>query len=87
MEATTSVGGNDAARSAIRTLGGPTKAAKRLGIGARKAQTIQAWLRTRVPAEWCPLLEEATREVGVPHLCEDLRPDVAWRVLRANPLR
>lgn len=33
----------------------------------------------RVPAEHCPLIERATNgEVR----CEDLRPDVAWDVLR-----
>lgn len=33
----------------------------------------------RVPAEYCPLIERATSgQVR----CEDLRPDVAWDVLR-----
>jgi DNA-binding transcriptional regulator YdaS (Cro superfamily) len=76
-----------ATRSAIQALGGPSKAARRLNVPGGRAQTIQAWLRTRVPAEWCPLIEQASREVGAPHLCEDMRPDVAWHVLRGNPLR
>lgn len=33
----------------------------------------------KVPAEHCPLIERAT--AGVVR-CEDLRPDVAWDVLR-----
>lgn len=33
----------------------------------------------RVPAERCPLIERAT---GGQVRCEDLRPDVAWDVLR-----
>ncbi len=33
----------------------------------------------RVPAEYCPLIERAT---GGQVRCEDLRPDVAWDVLR-----
>lgn len=33
----------------------------------------------RVPAERCPLIERATGGVV---RCEDLRPDVAWDVLR-----
>ncbi|MGV3727754.1 Cro/CI family transcriptional regulator [Hydrogenophaga sp.] len=33
----------------------------------------------RVPAERCPLIERAT---GGKVRCEDLRPDVAWDVLR-----
>lgn len=33
----------------------------------------------RVPAEYCPLIERATNgQVR----CEDLRPDIAWVVLR-----
>lgn len=34
------------------------------------------------PAEHCPKVERATRERGDVVLCEDLRPDVAWDVLR-----
>lgn len=34
------------------------------------------------PAEKCPAVERATREKGRPVLCEELRPDVAWSVLR-----
>lgn len=33
----------------------------------------------KVPAEHCPLIERAT---GGQVRCEDLRPDVAWDVLR-----
>lgn len=33
----------------------------------------------RVPAEYCPLIERATNGAV---RCEDLRPDVAWDVLR-----
>lgn len=36
----------------------------------------------RVPAEYCPLIERATRERGSPVLCEELRPDVDWAYLR-----
>ncbi|SIR00461.1 helix-turn-helix domain-containing protein [Pseudacidovorax sp. RU35E] len=35
----------------------------------------------RVPAERCPAIERATGGVV---RCEDLRPDVAWDVLRAQ---
>jgi DNA-binding transcriptional regulator YdaS (Cro superfamily) len=45
--------------------------------------------RGNVPAEHCPTIERATRvkatEKGDPSLvvtCEELRPDVAWSVLR-----
>lgn len=33
----------------------------------------------QVPAEYCPLIERATNGAV---RCEDLRPDVAWSVLR-----
>lgn len=35
-----------------------------------------------VPADLCPVIEEATRAAGNPVLCEELRPDVRWSVLR-----
>lgn len=38
--------------------------------------------RGNVPAEYCPAIERAT---GGAIRCEDLRPDVAWDVLRAVP--
>ena len=48
------------------------------------------WLaRRKVPAEQCPKIERVTRQFaadkGDPSLivtCEQLRPDVAWDVLR-----
>jgi DNA-binding transcriptional regulator YdaS (Cro superfamily) len=49
------------------------------------APLLSAWAsenpdtRRQVPAERCPLIERAT--AGVVR-CEDLRPDVAWDVLR-----
>ena len=65
------------AHRAVRLLDGPVKAARTLGVD--RYQTVQSWLRTRVPAEYCPLIEEAT---GGAVRCEDLRPDVKWAVLR-----
>jgi DNA-binding transcriptional regulator YdaS (Cro superfamily) len=66
-----------AAERAIDLLGGPVAAARRLEI--ERYQTVQSWLRNRVPAEYCPLIERAT-EGRV--RCEELRPDIAWDVLR-----
>ena len=47
--------------------------------------------RGNVPAEYCPAIERATRakaqEQGDDSLivtCEDLQPDVDWKVLREN---
>lgn len=53
------------------------RAAARLGV--ERYQTVQSWLRNRVPAEYCPLIE---RETGGQVRCEDLRDDIAWGVLR-----
>ncbi|WP_409976484.1 transcriptional regulator [Variovorax sp. CY25R-8] len=52
------------------------------------APLLSAWAsenpetRRQVPAERCPLIERATNHVV---RCEDLRPDVAWDVLRDHP--
>lgn len=55
-----------------------------------KQPTISEWLRgdRRVPAERCPEIERGTRERNAEDpdrpvvTCEQLRPDVAWEVLR-----
>lgn len=53
-----------------------------LGYDDRRA--VWAWFNTerRFPAEHCPTVERATRERGDVVRCEELRPDVAWDVLR-----
>lgn len=70
-----------AARKAIALLGGPVAAARRLRVKGERHQTVQSWLRGRVPAEYCPLIEQ---ELDGAVRCEDLRPDVAWGVLRTR---
>jgi len=66
---------------AIQVFGSQAAMASALGI---KQPTISEWLRgeRRVPAERCPEIERETRRRGQPVLCEELRPDVAWDVLR-----
>lgn len=52
--------------------------------------TVSEWHRgqKRVPAERCPEIERGTRERNATDperpivTCEELRPDVAWAVLR-----
>jgi DNA-binding transcriptional regulator YdaS (Cro superfamily) len=74
------------AARAIALLGGPVKAAIALNVPGQRYQTVQSWLRNRVPAEYCPLIERETRarakEPDDVVTCEKLRPDVAWEVLR-----
>ena len=63
---------------ASRLLGSQTALAALLGV--TKAAVGQ-WREEgrKVPAQHCPLIERATRgEVR----CEELRPDIAWGVLR-----
>lgn len=67
----------------------PTRMAAALGEPVKR-QNIEHWLKANsVPAEHCPAIERATRakaaEAGDDSLivtCEELRPDVAWSVLR-----
>lgn len=72
----------EAAELAISILEGPVSAARILNVKENRHQTVQGWIRTRVPAEWCPAIEAATRAKGRTVTCEELRPDVAWHVLR-----
>lgn len=63
-------------------LGGQAALAELLGYQDRR--NVWPWFNTdrRFPAEHCPLVERATREKGNVVTCEELRPDVAWDVLR-----
>jgi DNA-binding transcriptional regulator YdaS (Cro superfamily) len=71
-----------ALRRAADVLGGQAAMASVLGFSTR--QGVWPWFNTdrRVPAEYCPSIEAATRERGQPVTCEELRPDVRWDVLR-----
>ena len=69
---------------AIEKCGGVTKFSKLMNvyrpIGISR-MTVYLWCKPEnvVPAEYCPLIESLT---GV--MCEELRPDVMWSVLREN---
>lgn len=67
---------------AAEVLGGQAAVAAALGYDDRRH--VWPWFNTdrKFPAEHCPALERATRAAGKPVLCEELRPDVAWGVLR-----
>lgn len=71
-----------AAQRAVELLGGPVKAARLLRVKDERYQTVQSWIANRVPAEYCPLIERETEARGEIILCEQLRPDVLWSVLR-----
>jgi DNA-binding transcriptional regulator YdaS (Cro superfamily) len=64
---------------AVDAAGGQAALAAAIGV---KQQHVWNWLNregARVPAEHCPAIERATQGAV---RCEDLRPDVAWDVLR-----
>lgn len=62
---------------AIRLCGSQDALASHLGV---RQSVVAMWKhRGNVPAEYCPLIERAT---GGAVRCEELRPDVAWSVLR-----
>lgn len=67
---------------AARVLGGQAAVASLLGYADRR--NVWPWFNTdrQFPAEHCPTIERATSEKGEVVRCEDLRPDVAWEVLR-----
>lgn len=70
--------------AAIQDLGGPVNAAIALDVPEHRYQTIQSWIRTRVPAEWCPAIEKATQGR---FRCEALRPDFDWQTVRDGASR
>ena len=67
---------------ACETVGGKAVLAQLIGV---TPQAMSQWVSgdRPLPAERCPLIERATRDHGKQVIrCEDLRPDVAWDVLR-----
>jgi DNA-binding transcriptional regulator YdaS (Cro superfamily) len=71
----------DPIQRAAEILGSHTALADLCGVSKGAVSQWKDKAR-RVPAEYCPLIERATRERGSPVLCEELRPDMAWDVLR-----
>ena len=68
-----------ALRRAVEILGGQVGLARACGYQDRR--NVWPWVSTDrpLPAELCPLIERAT---GGRVRCEELRPDVAWDVIR-----
>ena len=69
---------NEAVRRAVDRLNGAKEAAALLGV---TPQAVYFWLNgeRQFPAELAPKVERAT---GGAVRCEELRPDVEWKVLR-----
>ena len=69
---------------AAALLGGQAALAAMLGYKDRR--NVSRWFnkknRKLIPAEHCPVVEQATEERGDVVRCEELRSDVKWGVLR-----
>lgn len=64
---------------AVNVVGSQRELARRLGVTASAVN--QCLTRGKpIPAAWCPKIEAMT---GRKVLCEELRPDIQWGVLRA----
>ncbi len=72
----------EALHRAAQLIGGQAAFAALLGYKDRR--NVWPWFNTdrRFPAEHCPEVERATRALGSVVTCEELRPDVAWDVVR-----
>lgn len=69
---------NIAFEAVCKFAGSQKKLADRLGVTPGFiSQVVNG--RRPVPIEWCPVIEEMT---GGMYLCEFLRPDVKWGVVR-----
>jgi DNA-binding transcriptional regulator YdaS (Cro superfamily) len=67
----------DVIEKAALAAGGVSALASAIGVSAHAPYMWRS--RRSVPAEYCPAIERATKGVV---RCEDLRPDVAWSVVR-----
>jgi len=64
---------------AVSVVGSQRELARRLNVTASAVnQCLNG--RCQIPAAWCPQIEAIT---GRRVLCEELRPDIQWGVLRA----
>ena len=63
---------------ACLVVGGQAELARAVGVSPG---AVNQWCKgiRAVPAERCPLVERATRGLV---RCEEMRPDIAWSVLR-----
>jgi DNA-binding transcriptional regulator YdaS (Cro superfamily) len=75
----------DALRKAIGILGSQTAVAAAAGEKVKTGHIFH-WLNksSEVPATYCPGIERATREKGVPVFCEQLCPGTDWASVRAG---
>ncbi len=63
-------------------LGGVAALARAVGVS--HSAPINWRTRGSVPAEHCIAIERETRAAGNAVMCEELRPDLDWKVLRTG---
>lgn len=71
-----------ALKRAIKLFPSANKFAEAIGVSWATPAMWQT--RKGVPAEHCLLIERETRALGKPVVCEELRTDLPWDVLRQN---
>jgi DNA-binding transcriptional regulator YdaS (Cro superfamily) len=69
----------------VEVMGSQAAIARELGV-TRGAVGQWKLPGGRIPAEYCPRLEAATARLGRRVLCERMRPDIAWSVVRSAPM-
>ena len=72
---------NLAFEAVCKHFGSQRKLAQELGVSFGAVSQV-ANGRRPIPSHWCPIIEEKSGRV---FLCENLRPDIRWSVLRAFP--
>lgn len=73
---------NLAFEAVCKFFGSQRKLARILGVSPAMVNHA-LYGRRPIPEHWCPLIEKETRGQI---LCEQLRPDVCWSVLRQTPV-
>ena len=65
---------------AIQNIGSQKKLAEILRVSIGAVNHVSRG-RMKVPASWCPIIERETKRAV---LCEELRPDIQWGILRGQ---
>lgn len=66
--------------SVCKHFGSQSKLATTLGVTKGMVCNVVNGRRP-IPAHWCPIIES---ETGGAFVCEQLRPDIQWHVVREN---
>jgi DNA-binding transcriptional regulator YdaS (Cro superfamily) len=75
---------------AVKTFGSQAQLASALGVSKGR---VSQWRNEGVPVRRCMEIEKLSRAIAVERhderlvvVCEDLRPDLEWQVVRCNPI-